>query len=194
MADRWCPPGLGLPREIMVSHPSVELPIDELEFQLMRTTDAPRIGETARGIMNDCNLDMQRRKGYGGMFVALHLGYHYYNILLYFQYLEPESEPTHVSTTYAAECRRHGLVFSRLLHTARELGACHVVYLTVAHMTIVSSSVLLHLLLFGNDEWIVRFLLEHALPFESESADHTECPVAQNARRSPRYRSHGKCC
>ncbi|KAH7085650.1 NADH dehydrogenase [Paraphoma chrysanthemicola] len=274
MADRWCPPGLGLPKEISVSHPSVELPMNELDFQLLRNTGVPSSTARRGGIwafkitlvdilasiqdmnlslvqehldrstvdnqvqciarrmehwqgtlpddlrLSEHNLNLHRHRGYGGMFVALHLGYHYYNILLYFQYLEPNYDPAYNTISYAAECRQHGLAFSRLLHTARELGDCHVVYLTVAHMTIVSSSVLLHLLLFGNDaevdiakqqltrnfealmdlakywpcvekmkrrlfvfqdaclrssiatykvdRWIVRFLLEHALPFENE--------------------------
>lgn len=276
MADRWCPPGLGLPREIRSSHPSVDLPMDEIDFQSMRPRDGFSWQKRKSGlwaykitlvdilasiqdmnlslvqdrldrstidnqvrciearlqgwhdslptymVVNDQNIERYRGQGCAGTFAALHLGYHHYSTLLYFQFLEPDYDANHESAIYAAKCRLHGLAFSRLLHTARRLGDCHVVYLTVAHMTIVSSSVLLHLLLFGNDEevetarlqltrnfealmdlsvywpcvdkmkerlfifqnacllsasktyavdkWIVRFLLETALPFERKDA------------------------
>lgn len=189
-------------------------------------------------IMNDENLDIHRRNGQGGTFVALHFGYHHYSTLLYFQYLEPDREPTDQSIAYASRCTFHGLAFSRLLHTARQIEDCHVVYLTVAHMTIVSSSVLLHMLLLGDDaevetarvqltfnfealedlakywscveqmkrrlfifqdaclrssaaktysvdRWIVRFLLEHSLPFEEKSDEQiTEETPGTAARES----------
>lgn len=285
MADRWCPPALGLPREMIRSDPEVEMPMDEAEFQKLRPTNGPSLlTKRSRGIwaykitlvdilasiqdinlslvqdqvdrlktdlqveciagrlqgwhdslpgsmvMNEQNLNLYQKKGHGGTFVALHLGYHHYSTLLYFQYLEPECESTHKTVAYAERCRRHGLAFSRLLHAARGLTDCHVIYLTVAHMTIVSSSVLLHLLLFGNDEevetaktqltrnfealmdlatywpcvgrmkerlftfqnaclrssaaktyavdrWIVRFLLEYALPFENKNMEGESSPT-----------------
>lgn len=277
MADKWCPPGLGLPREILRYDSTLELPMDENSFQALRVGDNSCLMERSIGIwaykttladiltaiqdinlslvhdqndrqfidqqvdniasrllawyhalpphmtMNDKNFEAHRAKGQGGTFVALHFGYHHYSTLLYFQYLEPDREPDEKALAYANRCSYHGLAFSRLLDTARQSGDCHVVYLTVAHMTIVSSSVLLHMLLFGNDaevevarlqltrnfealedlnkywpvvgqlkerlfvfqdaclrstaarayavdRWIVRFLLEYALPFEKRSA------------------------
>ncbi|KAH7359956.1 fungal-specific transcription factor domain-containing protein, partial [Pyrenochaeta sp. MPI-SDFR-AT-0127] len=222
MADRWCPPGLGLPRQIIRSTPEVEMPMDEVDFQMLRSAGGPsllksrteglwaynislvyildsiqdinislvqgqvdrstidyqveRIADRLQGwhdslprsmVMNDQNLDMYKKKGYGGTFVALHLGYHHYSTLLYFQYLEPECEPTQKTVAYAARCRHHGLAYSRLVHTSRELGDCHVVYLTVAHMTIVSSSVLLHLLLFGNKQEMETARTQLTLNFEA---------------------------
>lgn len=217
MADKWCPPGLGLPREIMRSDSGVHLPIDEVHFQNFRSTDDVVHVHRSRGIwaykitlvdiltsiqdinlalvqgsiartvvdqqvdeiasrllawhcqlpshmvMDDRNLAMHRQNGQGGTFVALHLGYHHYSTLLYFQYLEPDREPNDQAKAYASKCAYHGLEFSRLLHTARQLTDCHVVYLTVAHMTIVSSSVLLHTLLLGDENEIetARIQLTH---------------------------------
>ncbi|KAF2010731.1 NADH dehydrogenase [Aaosphaeria arxii CBS 175.79] len=282
MADRWCTPGLGLPREIPFINRSMELPMDERDFQLLRPADELSFERQRNGlwaynitlvdivdeiqdmnlsltqdyvdrptvdaqvqriearlqdwhnslplymIMNEPNLERYRKQGTGGLFVGLHLGYHYFHTLLYFQYLEPNCEPNPRTIAYASKCRSHGLSFSRLLWTARGLGDCHVVFLTVAHMTIVSSSVLLHLLLFGNPEevdtaklqltrnfealmelskywprvdkmkdrlfvfqeaclrssaastytvnrWVVRFLLEYALPFERNGTDEDTC-------------------
>lgn len=206
MADRWCPPGLGLPREIQSSGLSVDAPMNEANFQRMESTaqtmpqaridgiwkykitlvdilgsiqdmnlslvqsncdrfaneqQVLHLAERLRSwrdslpqhmLMNDGNLDLYRNKGHGGTFVALHFGYHHYSTLLYFQYLEAAAEPLLGTTSYADECRYHALAFSRLLRKARAKGDCHVVYLTVAHMTMVSSSVLLHMLLFGNEQ------------------------------------------
>lgn len=221
MADKWCPPGLGLPREIVQSDPTVDLPIDEVEFQSLRSTNEIVHARRSRGIwaykttladiltsiqdvnlalvrgsvarsvidqqvdeiasrllawnrslpqhmvMNDKNLEMHRKNGQGGTFIALHFGYHHYSTLLYFQYLEPDREPTDQTKAYASTCTSHGLAFSRLLHTARQFDDCHVVYLTVAHMTIVSSSVLLHVLLLGDDAEVETARIQLTRNFEA---------------------------
>ncbi|PSN75546.1 NADH dehydrogenase [Corynespora cassiicola Philippines] len=281
MADRWCPPGLGLPHVIRQldaiprnlmderAFQSLEEPtplstvecreglwaynifladilasIQELNFSLLQeNVNRPDVDRQVDGlatqlqnwqdslpsymVMDEENLADYRRQGQGGTLVAMHLGYHHYSALLFFQYLEPDYEPNQTSKEYAARCRLHGLAFSRLLHTARKLGDCHVVYLTVVHMTMVSSSVILHSLLFGTEEevdtarlqlcrnfealielstywpcvdqikerlfifqdaclrssaaktfsvdkWIIRFLMEHALPFEKKHSDNVE--------------------
>ena len=278
MADRWCPPGLGLPREIMKIDRTLDLPMDEVSFQMMDESTgnfdrgeldgiwkymitlvdilgpiqdlntallpgdlelsdiemqvdslSQRLGIWHSTLprhmtMNDENWEAHRAKGQGGTFVALHLGYHHYSTLLLFQYLDATPSSS-LETTYRSErCRFHALSFSRLVHRARIERDFHVVYLTVAHMTMVSSSVLLHMLLFGDeseieearkqltynfealvelrkywvhvdaviqrllmfqeeclqasnmnthrvDRWMVRFLLEYALPLTKE--DHT---------------------
>ncbi len=274
MAERWCPPGLGLPRHLIKSEKMLDYPMDEGAFQAMSPTTHPD-DFTRRGglwkhkvtlvdilgpiqdlhmsllskrceysllddgvellsgrltdwhnslphhvVMNAANLDLHRDKGQGGTFVALHLGYHHYSTLLFYQYLDTMQHTTSAARNFAEMCRQHALSFSRLLHRARLQGDCHVLYLTVAHMTTVSSSVLLHMLLMGDettietakvhlmynfealielrkywssvhnvidrlivfqnaclrqrnahhvDDWMVRFLLEHALPFEDKT-------------------------
>lgn len=224
MADKWCPPSLGLSREIISSGTSkaaVDLPIDEVEFQNLRSSHDVVHAHRSRGIwaykttladilssiqdvnlvlvrgsvdrsivdqqvdeiatrllswdrllpphmvMNDKNLTMHRENGHGGTFIALHLGYHHYSTLLYFQYLEPDREPHDQIKAYASNCTYHGLAFSRLLHTARQFDDCHVVYLTVAHMTIVSSSVLLHTLLLGDEGEVETARIQLTYNFEA---------------------------
>jgi hypothetical protein len=68
---------------------------------------------------------------------------------------------------YASRAKYHALAFSRLLHTAREYGDCHVVYLTVAQLTVVSSSVLLHTLLFGIEAEVEEARTQLTLNFEA---------------------------
>ncbi|KAJ4334966.1 hypothetical protein N0V87_006459 [Didymella glomerata] len=101
-------------------------------------------------LMNDANLNTYRTKGHGGSLIALYFGYHYYSIILYFQFLNPSHQEIDKAVIYANRAKHHALAFSRLLHTARRQKDCHVVYLVVAHLTVVSSSVLLHSLLFGD--------------------------------------------
>lgn len=102
--------------------------------------------------MNDQTLESFRQDGYGGPFVALHLGYHHYSTLLYFQYLDSQ-KPTSASTEVNVEkCKRHASMYSKLLAQSRSKSGCEVVYATVGQMTVVSSSVLLHTLLLGTSD------------------------------------------
>ncbi|KAE8381257.1 hypothetical protein BDV26DRAFT_278846 [Aspergillus bertholletiae] len=164
------------------------------------------------------NLETHARLGVGQAFVALHLGYHHYANLLYFPYLG--SQLTHIvdQKLFATRCKYHAAAFSDLLRSSNETKGCEAVYFIVAHMTVTSSSALLHTLLFGQedelahtrrrlyynfqvllrlklywsgvdmmierlftfqkacmlsmdqiytmDKWIVKFLLQHALPIE----------------------------
>ncbi|KAI7283631.1 hypothetical protein KC345_g2857 [Hortaea werneckii] len=102
--------------------------------------------------MNDNTLESFRQDGYGGPFVALHLGYHHYATLLYFQYLDLQ-KPRSASTEVNVEkCKGHASMYSKLLAQSRNKPGCEVVYATVGHMTVVSSSVLLHTLLLGTSD------------------------------------------
>ncbi|ETS82474.1 hypothetical protein PFICI_04350 [Pestalotiopsis fici W106-1] len=166
------------------------------------------------------NLLEHKARGLGGPFVALHLGFHHYATLLYFQFLSSPNEPL-----YARRCKYHARAYSTLLEQARKTGSCEAVYPTVGHMATVSSATLLYTLLFGDefeladsraglntnfealielrtywprltswqierlitfqnlcllavrnenaqthqlDRWMLRFLVEHALPLESK--------------------------
>lgn len=100
--------------------------------------------------LNIKNLDAQEATGTGGPFVALHLGYHHYATLLYFRFLEEKSDAA--GENYVARCKHHASSFSQLLGHARRRTSCEAVYHTVAHMAVVSSSVLLHTLLFGDED------------------------------------------
>lgn len=96
------------------------------------------------------NLLEHKLRGLGGPFVALHLGFHHYATLLYFQFL---SSPDDCS--YRQRCKYHARAYSGLLKKARETGSCEAIYPTVGHMTTVSSSTLLYILLFGKNDELV---------------------------------------
>lgn len=92
------------------------------------------------------NLLEYKTRGLGGSFVALHLGFHHYATLLYFQFLSSPND-----LVYAQRCKHHARAYSALLELARDTGSCEAVYPTVGHMATVSSAALLYILLFGNE-------------------------------------------
>lgn len=102
--------------------------------------------------MNAENLQRHIQAGHGGAFVALHLGYHHYATLLYFRFLEPTASSSASAELYRLKCKVHASSYSELLKLARQKENCEVIYPTVGHMAVVSSSVLLHTLLFSEDE------------------------------------------
>ncbi|KAL4885268.1 hypothetical protein BJY04DRAFT_231820 [Aspergillus karnatakaensis] len=164
------------------------------------------------------NLEQHATQGLGATFVALHLGYHHYSTLLYFHYLDSTLTRVPNQTLFAARCKYHAAAFSDLLSSSNEVSGCEALYFIVGHMTVISSSALLHTLLFGEpdeipdarrrlssnfqvllklkqywpdvntmitrlftfqeacmrstdrvyvvDKWIVKFLLQHALPID----------------------------
>ncbi|KAJ9148943.1 Nonribosomal peptide synthetase 12 [Pleurostoma richardsiae] len=100
---------------------------------------------------NDANLAAHCKRRVGGPFVALHLGFHHYSTLLYFQFLETSS-----NRLYVDRCKHHAKSYSALLKRARQEGGCEAVYPTVGHMATVSSSVLVHILLFGETDELAQ--------------------------------------
>ncbi|KAL4799950.1 hypothetical protein BDV19DRAFT_354087 [Aspergillus venezuelensis] len=164
------------------------------------------------------HLEQHAGVGLGAAFVALHLGYHHYSTLLYFHYLDSTQFKVPNQHLFAARCKYHAAAFSDLLKSSNEVPGCGALYFIVSHMTVISSSALLHTLLFGGtgelpdarrrlsynfqvllelkqywtdvdtmitrlftfqeacmrsadrvyviDKWIVKFLLQHALPME----------------------------
>ena len=100
--------------------------------------------------MTKSNLEAHRRKGLGGPFIALHLGYHHYSTLLYFQFLDSQYSAS--NKMYAGRCKAHASEYSSLLRSARQFEGCEAFYATVGQMAMVSSAVLLHTLLFGDED------------------------------------------
>ena len=84
--------------------------------------------------------------------MALHLGYYHYATLLYFQYLDQAAAVLPHASVYASRCREHASAYSDLLRTSYEVEGCGAMYNIVGHMTVVSSSVLIHTLLLGDDD------------------------------------------
>ncbi|KAH7134145.1 hypothetical protein EDB81DRAFT_726057 [Dactylonectria macrodidyma] len=101
--------------------------------------------------MGDENFERHVKRGTGGPFVALHLGYHHYATLLYFRFLEPLVPSSPTAALYRNKCKFHASSYSNLVKLARQRENCEVIYPTVGHMAVVSSSVLLHTLLFGEE-------------------------------------------
>lgn len=98
------------------------------------------------------NLQHHIEVGQGGAFIALHLGYHHYATLLYFRFLEPAASLSPFAAIYRTRCKYHASSYSNLVRLARQSKNCEVIYPTVGHMAVVSSSVILHTLLFSEDE------------------------------------------
>jgi hypothetical protein len=103
----------------------------------------------AEARMTPSNLHKQQRLGLGGLLISLHMAYHHFSILLYFRFLEDNQTPKQIHKMYIARCKLHASSFSSLLLQSRQLKGCGVVYPNVAHMTTVSSAVLVHTLLSG---------------------------------------------
>ncbi|KAF2459632.1 hypothetical protein BDY21DRAFT_338784 [Lineolata rhizophorae] len=101
--------------------------------------------------LNRETLAQHARIGLGQAFVALHLGYHHYATLLYFHYLNLDLEQTATVKKFASQCKHHAVAYSDLLRASTEQKGCEAVYFIVSHMTVVSSAVLLHTLLFGHE-------------------------------------------
>ena len=97
------------------------------------------------------NLAFQVQHGVGRTFVALHLGYHHYATLLYYQYLDQYRPDTPNRRMYVQRCKYHATSFCELLRSAEAQGT-EAFHNVLGHMTVVSSSVLLHTLLLGEDE------------------------------------------
>lgn len=100
---------------------------------------------------NKANLYNYRAKGLGGPFVSLHMGFYHYATLLLYQYLDINRATTSRTEKFAERCKQFASSQSSLLKTARELGNCELLYPGVGHCTVISSSVLLHTLLFEEE-------------------------------------------
>lgn len=95
------------------------------------------------------NLAEHVSRGQGRTFIAFHLGYHHYYTLLFYQYLDRHRPPTRNGKAYADRCKLHASIFCDILRASREQGGAEALYNIVGHITVVSSSVLLHTYLFG---------------------------------------------
>ncbi|KAK2687875.1 hypothetical protein FoTM2_011925 [Fusarium oxysporum f. sp. vasinfectum] len=99
--------------------------------------------------LSDQNIREHCSKGLGGTFIDLHLGFHHYATLLFFNYLESRRLYSHNKPHYSQLCKSHAFRFSELLQISRERKGCEAIHAAVGHMAIVSSAVLVHVLLMG---------------------------------------------
>ena len=99
------------------------------------------------------NLERYSLLGLGSALAALHLGYHYYNEVLFYQLLAENVEQSSESTAlYRENCKAHASQFCDLLYTCNMTPGCECFYIMVGHMLVVSSTVYIHTLLFGTVE------------------------------------------
>src|SRR6187402_1827162 len=68
------------------------------------------------------NLDLQVERGVGRAFVALHLGYHHYATLLYYQYLDQRRQANSTTIIFTQRCKYHAIAFSDLIYTSTQNG------------------------------------------------------------------------
>ncbi|KAE8151581.1 hypothetical protein BDV25DRAFT_152471 [Aspergillus avenaceus] len=99
------------------------------------------------------NLERYTRLGLGNAYAALHLGYHYYHEVLFYQFLGgPVHSESHSRQQWRIKCQKHAVAFCDLLYHCRALGQCQCVYVMVGHMLVITSTVYIHTLLFGDEE------------------------------------------
>lgn len=107
--------------------------------------------------------------GLGASFTALHLGYHYYSEILFYQFLAKAGSRDGLSKarTYAQRCAQHAMAFCDVLYdcdAATDGQEC--LFIMLGHMLVVTSSVYVHMLLFADSSAAVpadtlRERLEH---------------------------------
>ncbi|KAL2831509.1 hypothetical protein BDW59DRAFT_169757 [Aspergillus cavernicola] len=136
----------------LIDYDSLSVTVDSLARELRGWSDAlhPSLQETP------ANLERYASLGLGNAFAALHLGYHYYNEVLFYQFLARDSEESsHDSITrYRAQCEEHALAFCNLLYRCRSTNQpqYQCLYVMVGHMLVVTSTIYIHMLLFSDQQ------------------------------------------
>ncbi|XEV04491.1 hypothetical protein FSHL1_009778 [Fusarium sambucinum] len=98
------------------------------------------------------NLRAHSAKGLGGPFLAIHTGYHQHFVLLLFRFLDLNRTQTPETIEYAELCKHHASSISHLVKLSRQVPNCELVFGGVGYMTAASSAVLLHTLVFGQQD------------------------------------------
>ena len=99
------------------------------------------------------NLERYAQYGLGSALAALHLGFHYYNEVLFYQFLASDIHSHAISADYYSQCcKEHAKRFCELLHSCRSTPGCEVVYVMLGHMLVITSTVYIHSLLFSSNE------------------------------------------
>lgn len=125
--------------------------IELITLQLADDTEAFLRDLPSEYHMNESNLNRFALDGLGGDFVALHLGLNHYSTLLTFPFLDLQLSSSSYQVSWADQCKKNAAALSDLLTLSKRVPGCKAVYFAVAHMTVVSSSALLHELLFGDE-------------------------------------------
>ena len=105
------------------------------------------------------NLAYWTSQGSGNIFILLHIQYHHFSQLLFYQFLHGSAEPRCSSSKhyrYAQECKQHATSLCNLIHLARGTPATEPLYSLVGHVLTIASTAQLHALLFSSDAAEVR--------------------------------------
>lgn len=95
------------------------------------------------------------RSGTSRILISLHLAYHHYLQLLYYQFLNGNTATTHLSVahTYANRCEWHARKLTETMQLTVLMEQCDLFSAVTGHVLVISSSVHLHALLMnGNSE------------------------------------------
>ena len=124
----------------------IETTVDDLAVRLLAFED--RFGPELK--FSPENLVLNADRGLGRLYTGFHLGYQYYCMLLFYQYLDKNRPPTVNGATYANLCKSHARKFCDILRLSREHKPAEALHNIIAHVTVVSSSVLLYTYIFGD--------------------------------------------
>ncbi|OBT78805.1 hypothetical protein VF21_02582 [Pseudogymnoascus sp. 05NY08] len=124
----------------------IETTVDRLAIRLQAFEERfePEIQFSAE------NLAINADRGLGRLYSGFHLGYQYYCMLLFYRYLDQNRPPTVNGNAYADRCKLHARKFCEILKLSRENKQAEALHNIIAHITIVSSAVLLHTYIFGD--------------------------------------------
>ncbi|KFZ07716.1 hypothetical protein V502_09822 [Pseudogymnoascus sp. VKM F-4520 (FW-2644)] len=98
--------------------------------------------------------------GLGRTLLGMHMGYHHFRQLLYYPFLNSQANhdvanPPHLLScdrNYARICKKHALAISDIIKLGFHTSGCNPAYFLTGHILVVSSSIHLHTLLFGEDQ------------------------------------------
>jgi hypothetical protein len=113
------------------------------------------------------NLQVHSAKGHGGPFLAIHTGYHQHFVLLLFRFLDLNRPQTPKTIEYAEACKKHASAISHLVQLSRQVPHCELVFGGVGYMTVTSSAVLLHQLIFDQHDDTTAIRAQLASNFEA---------------------------
>lgn len=124
----------------------IETTVDRLAIRLQACEEnfEPELQFSAENLVINAN------RGLGRLFSGFHLGYQYYCMLLFYRYLDQNRGPTVNGNAYASRCKLHARKFCDILKLSREHKQTEALHNIIAHITIVSSAVLLHTYIFGD--------------------------------------------
>ncbi|KAI9488490.1 hypothetical protein BDB00DRAFT_725608, partial [Zychaea mexicana] len=99
------------------------------------------------------NIYLQSSLSYGAIFLGTHLSYHYNYVVLLYQFLSYSDAQ---SRSYAEQLEYHASHISEIVRWSNRVHNSRLLYSVVAHILVISSSVHLHTLMYGDDKAVSR--------------------------------------